>query len=159
MFLDNIDLMEIRGIIADTTYDELRRFRLKPDGDTPHQLVQLAKHVVRHDLDNLWWWEYRFASWGRLLATYLGAVDRVNRARWLRNAPCPKCRARGVLVESDRDDDRKVWVPALVVDFHDGYVRATTCQACAHTWFRGEQLHELAKALNTPKPAQVAETA
>lgn len=161
----DIDLMEIRGIIRDTTTHELARLfrippsRVRPPGNTPAQLRRLASTAITQEPDQLWWWEYRFASWGRLLATYLGAVDRVNRARWLRNSPCPKCGATGVLVESDHDTDRKVWVPALVVDFRDGYVRATTCQACAHTWFRGEQLHELAKALNTPKPAQVAETA
>jgi hypothetical protein len=156
----DIDLMEIRGIIRDTTTNELHRFRLWPErDDTPAQLVQLAKHVIRHDRDNLWWWEYRLASWGRLLATYLGQVDRANRDRWLRNAPCPECRARGVLRPSDHDADRKVWVPALVVEFRDGYVRGVVCQACGAYAFRGEELWELKARIDTLVPAQVAETA
>lgn len=140
----DIDLMEIRAIIRETTELELFRRHQPRTGDVPQRIRRLAATVITHEPAELWWWEYRFASWARLLATYLRALDASVKPVRLRNSACPLCKTRQVTVESDYGP---VVVPALVIDFRDGYVRAAECSACGASWFRGEDLMTLADTL------------
>lgn len=144
----DVDLMEVRGIIRDTVRHELaERDRQPIPADVPAQLRRLASIVLRDDPDNLWWWEYRFQQWGRLLETYLRAAEHTARPTRLRNTPCPLCRVKQIRVETESGD--KQLVPPIVVDFRDGYIRAARCEACSASWFRGDELHELARLVTT----------
>jgi hypothetical protein len=150
----DLDLMEIRAIIRDMTRHELHARGHKtakgPDGldvpFDPSEIRTLASLAIQKDgPEQMWWWEYRFDQWGRLLENYLHAAEHVAKPVHLRNTACPLCAARQVVSDDEGDDGRKV-VPALVVDFsQDGYVRAAECLACGAAWFRGEQLEELAE--------------
>jgi len=146
----DLNLMQVRSIIADTTLREVHRRHLQVRPTVPGQLRQLAAHVVGNEPDELWWWEYRFASWARQLAHYLGAGERQASPIRLRNSSCPECQATTVLVEAD---DGPVVAPPLVIDFRDGYVRAAECTACGQTWFRGEELHALAAQIGALQAA------
>ena len=157
----DLDLMEVRGIIRDTTTLELRRLQArhrlarKLPAEVPARIRRFAAWVIDWEPAELWWYEYRFASWARLLATFLGEIDRANRERWLRNSPCPKCGIGQVLIDADTRRvlapgdraERRVWVPALLQDFRDGHLRGIACQACGDYTFAGEQLYELRAAL------------
>lgn len=139
----DLNLMQVRALIRDTTARELAQRRLTSRPTVPGAIRQLAAHVISNELADLWWWEYRFSSWARQLAHYLRADAHVASIR-LRNSPCPACGARQVLVEAD---DGPVVAPPLVIDFREGYVRAAECTACGQIWFRGEALHALAERL------------
>jgi hypothetical protein len=149
----DLDLMEIRCLIRDTVRHELalrgRRVRHHTDEcprpfNADDELRGLASLVLQKNPDEIWWWEYRFASWARLLEAYLQAAERKQKPVYLRNSPCPTCRTRQVVV--DREGERVV-VPAIVVEFRDGYVRAAHCQACGDTRWRGPDLEKLAADL------------
>jgi hypothetical protein len=149
----DLDLMEIRCLIRDTVRHELalrgRRVRHHAGGcprpfDADDELRGLASLVLQRNPDEVWWWEYRFVSWARLLEGYLQAVERTARSVYLRNSPCPTCRTKQVTLE--REGERVV-VPAIVVDFRDGYIRAAVCQACGDTRWRGPDLERLAADL------------
>lgn len=149
----DLDLMEIRSIIKHTTRLELAQRGVpapKTSKGLPaefqvRELRRLAS-LTTQDPDDVWWWEYRFAQWSRLLETYLHAVERQAKPVRLR-APCPLCKTRQMRV--DVDGEAMVVAP-LLIDFRDGWIRAATCQACGATWFRGDQLGELAGLLDTP---------
>lgn len=149
----DLDLMEVRAIIAETTTTELLKRDLDLLPGTPAQIRRLAGHVIGHEPDELWWWEYRFTSWARQLATHLQAYDREARDVRLRNSACPECQAHQVVVE--RDGERLV-EPALLVTFRDGYVQATECSACAFIWWRGAQMEALAAQLGVAPLEAVA---
>lgn len=144
----DVELMEIRSVIADTTAHELGLRHLKMPGTVPGNLRRLAAHVVGYDPDQLWWWEYRFQSWARLLGTYLHAQQNQPRPVRLRNAACPECKIRQVVIESDGGP---VVAPPLLIDFRGGYVRAAECSGCGAAWFRGDDLHALAALLDPPR--------
>jgi len=158
-----LDLMEIRCLIRDTVRHELalRGTRIRHHADArpapfdPAELRSLASLVIQRDQLELWWWEYRFVSWARLLESYLQAVERQAKPVYLRNSPCPTCRTTQVTIE--KDGERMV-VPALLVDFRDGYIRAATCQACGDTRWRGPDLEKLAAELGVA-PLGHADTA
>lgn len=152
----DLDLMEIRSIIRHTVAHELaeRDPGLTPDG-VPAQIRRLASVVAATDPDSIWWWEYRFASWARLLGTYLRALEHTPKPTRLRNTPCPLCHTRQMRIDQDGD---AIVVPPLVVDFRDGYVRAARCEACSATWFRGAELLELAQLVGST-PEDGTETA
>jgi len=148
--------MEIRGLIRDTCRHEMARHggkaKVGPGGTVApfdqRELRALASAVIRDCPDDLWWWSYRMASWARLLDTYLRASLHQPKPTRLRNTPCPLCRTRQITIEQDNGD--RVVVAPLVVDYRDGYIRAARCEACAATWFRGDQLRELARLVDTP---------
>jgi hypothetical protein len=148
----DLDLMEIRSIIRDTTRHELERLGEKTlrnaDGSKvafhPNEMRRFASLALEKEPDRADWWQYRFEAWGRLLTTYLRNAEHQARPVYLRNSACPTCRTRQVTI--DRDGEPTV-VPALVIDFRDGYVRAAQCQACDTTWFRGPDLEQLAADL------------
>jgi len=140
----DLDLMEIRAIIAETTAAELHKREQQPRPTTPGQIRQLAAHVIGYEPDELWWWEYRFTSWARQLATHLQAYQREARDVRLRNSACPECQARQVVIERDIGP---VVEPALVITFREGHVRAAECTACAFIWWRGAELEALAVQL------------
>jgi hypothetical protein len=149
----DLDLMEIRSIIRGTTRHELERLGCKTargkNGERvpfdQKEMRSLASLVIAKEPDELWWWTYRFESWGRLLEGHLQAVERKAKPMRLRNSACPACSAKQVTIEGE---DGPIVVPALVVDFtSDGYARACECLACGHAWFRGEQMEELASDL------------
>ncbi len=154
----DLDLMEIRALIRDTTRHELRVRGLKTAKDadgfdvpfTAAEIRRLASLVIEKDgADNLWWWEYRFAQWGRLLEAYLHAAEHQPKSVRLRNSACPLCRTSQVIV--DVDGERQV-LPAIVIDFRDGYVRAAVCEACGHTLAWRGDLDALAKELDATRP-------
>lgn len=159
----DLDLMEIRSIIKHTTRLELVRRGVRPAKDGRGlpvdfyigELRRLAS-LATQDPDDVWWWEYRFAQWSRLLETYLHAVERQAKPVRLR-AACPLCKTREMRV--DVDGEAMVVAP-LLIDFRNGRIRAATCQACSGTWFAGDQLEELAGLLDTPQvPELAADTA
>lgn len=141
----DLTLLEARSLICERTAAWLRARSLTPSSKgTAAQIRQLAAHVVTHDVDELWWWEYRFGSWARLLQTLLATSARKPQSVRLRNSACPQCSARQVTIESD---DGPLVAPALRVDFRDGYVRAAQCSSCEAMWWRGDDLARLADLL------------
>lgn len=144
----DLDLMEIRAIIRDTTRHELHTLRgsaARGEFD-PGEIRALARVVIDADED-LWWWGYRFEQWCRLLETYLHLSEHRAKPVRLRNTACPRCQISQV-VTAEEDDEPRV-VPALIVDFSpDGYVRAAECLHCGAAWFRGEQLEQLAREVS-----------
>lgn len=146
----DVTLMEIRSVIAETTRAELAQRRIHPRGlrlgFTPpfevNEIRQLASTLLAQpDLADEF--ERRFSSWARMLATYLQAYDRTPHAVTLRNSPCPSCGIAQVIVDDD------LVQPAILIDFHDGKVRAAQCRACGALWWRGPQLEQLAALLHT----------
>ena len=178
----DVDLMEIRGLIRDTTRHELAKHGVKgrtrtpparwPDQDPPtgtvaefepyRELRALASAVIRDEPDQLWWWAYRCDQWGRLLASYLQAVEHKAKPMRLRNSRCPKCSAAQMTIEGEGGMSV---VPALVIDFTpEGYARAAECLACGAAFWRGAELEELARVLeaqarDTPKSSDTGLTA
>lgn len=140
----DLNLMEAKAIIAETTTAELvkRGQALRPT--IPGRLRQLAAHVVGYEPDELWWWDYRFASWARMLGNYLQAYEREARPVRLRNSPCPGCGAAQILVE---ESDGVMVAPPIEIKFHDGLVHYAECGACGQAWGRGTQLEYLAAQL------------
>lgn len=147
----DLDLMEIRSIIRDTTRRELETRGTRTHGTqgvfNPHEIRALASLITADTKADHAWWQYRFDQWGRLLETYLHAAEHQARPVRLRNAPCPNCRTRQITIDQDGE---QVVAPPLIIDFRDGYIRAAECSHCGHTWFRGDQLEELARALGCP---------
>lgn len=139
----DIDLMEIRGIIRETVIHDLveRRVRIKKTDTVPQLLRRLAAYIKGREPDQLWWYEYRFAQWARLLETYLRAVLEQPKSIRLLNTACTECGTRQVRVEAE---DGHQLVPALVAEFRDGVFRAIVCGACAATTWRGDDLETLA---------------
>lgn len=125
-----------------------------PSKDVPAQLRRLAAHIIGHEPDHVEWWTFRISQWARALSVYLRAIECGPKPVRLRNAACPLCHTRQMTIESDNGP---IVVPPLLIDFQNGAIRAATCEACGATWWRGDQLHELADALDTPT-ADVAQT-
>lgn len=142
--LVDLTLLEVRELIARCTRRWLLVRGLVPHESVPLQIRQLASHVATHEIDDLWWWEYRLSSWARLLSMYLRAGEHHPTPVRLRGAACPSCHARRVLVDHG---DGPQTMPALVVDFARGLVQAARCDACGATWWRGEELEHLATLL------------
>lgn len=145
--LVDFDLMEVHSLIAAMVERELGLRDpglLKRRTTVPSRMRALASYVVAHEPDQLWWWEYRFASWARLLSNYLHLGERRPSAVRLRNAACPHCGLRQVVVETTEGE--RV-VPALVIEFSQGLVQAARCGGCGATWWRGVELEQLADAL------------
>lgn len=168
----DLDLMEIRAIIRETVRhhrEDWGELGARPDRwaeFTPTEIRHFASTALTraanpercgicrstHTID---FWRYRFESWARLLENYLRAAEHQARPVRLRNSTCPTCRTRQITIDLDGE---AVVVPALVIDFRDGYVRAATCAACGDTWFRGDDLERLAAdlgvgLLDTPNDA------
>lgn len=156
----DLDMMETLLTIRESLGWQLpgRSVPWRRPGDIPDMMRQFASYVVAHEPQHIEWWAYRFEQWGRLLRNHLNAIEQGPRPVYLRAAACPLCKTRQVIDE--RDGERRV-VPALVVDFVNGLVRAAQCQACGQAWFRGSELNELAATLkqddeDTPNPALLA---
>lgn len=140
----DVDLMETRAQIADTIRAHLIDRRLRPRATVPTQARQLAAHIAGHEPDQVPSWAHRFEQWVRVLAVHLQAVQQQH-SRRIRGAACPDCGARTVTVTTA--GERSV-VPTIVIDFHDGYIRAAQCSACGVTLaWRGEQMWQLADRL------------
>lgn len=152
--LVDLDLMEACALIRETTRAELAKRHIHPraigihlDRPVPFKAAEFRTlaAAVLPEVDDLWWWEYRFASWARWLANYLRIEHSPRKVR-LRNAPCPECRTTYVVVEGD---DGPVVAGPILIDFSNGYVRAAQCTGCGHLWWRGEDLERLAKLLTS----------
>lgn len=148
----DLALMETMADIREAIQNNLAGRGLKPRPTVPEQIRQLAANLKAEHVD---WWTFRFAQWQRVLESYLQAVENGPKPVRLRSAPCPECGAKSVLVDTD---DGPVVASPLLIDFRDGYVRAATCSACSHAWWRGEELLELAEriAYDTPKRTDAA---
>jgi hypothetical protein len=141
----DLDLLEITAQIHETVSNELQTrglLRAQRTSSTEPRLRRLAAHVIGHEPGRLWWWEHLFASWSRLLARCLNVGEHQPAPVRLRNSPCPVCGTRQVTV--DTDDGPRI-VPALVIEFNRGLVRAAECGQCGTQWGRGllEQLADL----------------
>jgi hypothetical protein len=139
----DLDLMQLCAVIKRVTTKAIRMRAQEPDvRGVPARLCQLAVLVVTNEPDELWWWSYRFTSWSARLTVALGE-HHPSTVR-LRNAPCPTCDSRSVIVISE---DGPVVAPPLAIDFRDGAVRAASCSACGAMWWRGADLEHLAGLL------------
>ena len=148
----DLNLMETMADIREAVKLQLEGRNVRPEGTTPAQMRRLASTLIRlGNTEHVEWWTFRFAQWARVLATYLQAVDRAPKPVRLRNAPCPLCRTRQVVVVED--GERKVY-PPILIDFEGGWIRAARCQACGHAWFRGNDLGQLADMLDGAEHAK-----
>jgi transcription elongation factor Elf1 len=112
---------------------------------------QLAAWVVTNRPEHVDWWTFRFEGWRRQLDHYLQAVLTQPKERRIR-LTCPECGAKTVKITAP--DGTKVNVPALVVDFNDGVMRAVECSNCAVTLaFRGEEMWTLAERIQDKETA------
>lgn len=155
----DLDLMEQMLTIRETMPYQLAGRGITPRATIPEQIRQLAAHIATHEPQHVEWWAYRLGQWARLLGTYLHAIDVGPRPVRLRNAPCPLCKTRQVTLDTDQGP---VVTGPILVDFVNGWIRAATCTACTATWWRGDELNELADALarqDTPDVEIVAHTA
>jgi len=140
----DMDLMEIMLTIREVIGLQLGSTKLAPRKELCSQLRQFASHIVTSEPEHVAWWEYRIAQWARLLAVYLRNVESQPKPVRLRDTACPDCGVKQVRVEIE-----DVWqlVPPLLIDFKDGYIRAAECTNCTKTWWRGEDLFELAEQI------------
>jgi len=143
----DVTLMEMRSTIAETTRREaqLRHIEINAEFD-PKLMRTVAAYVIGHEPDQCWWYEYRFSSWARALGAYLHAYEHTPKDVRLRNAPCPDCGTRQVIKD---EGEGPVYVGAILIDFHDGNVRAAQCCHCGKIWWRGPDLEQLAALLHT----------
>ncbi len=146
----DMDLMETMSDIRESIGWNLdgRKIREKR-GTVPAQMRQLAAFIATNEPANVDLWIDKLERWARLLGVRLNALEHQPKPVYLRNMPCPTCKTRQVTVERDGD---KVVVPAIVIDFREGYVRAAECQACGDAWFRGPDLEALAEVANPIGP-------
>ena len=149
----DLDLMERLYIIRDTTREELQRRHIDPGHSTPIQLVQLGQHVVRRELDELWWWVYRFASWANWLEISLQLVEKPP-TPYIRSTPCPQCGTRQVILDRATGkvircgkpgciNPDHIVVSALHIIWVGNYTRDIECQQCGFVWFRGAGFNTL----------------
>jgi hypothetical protein len=143
----DLDLLEITATIHGTVARELHARGLlrtyRGDGDET-RLRHLAGQVAGDEPAQLCQWENLFTAWARLLARALNVGEHQPPPVRLRNSPCPACASRQVSVDT-ADGPRRV--PALVIDFNRGLVRAAQCEACGAQWARGLELEHLAGLL------------
>lgn len=142
----DLDLMETMLTIRESMSWQLTGRGITPKPGMQAQMRQLAAHVVTNEPQHVQWWTYRFEQWERVLAVYLRAIDTGPRPVRLRNSSCPKCHVAQVTVETDSGP---IVAPALVIDFVNGWIRAAECTACGASWFRGDDLGQLAEQLDT----------
>lgn len=137
----DLDLLEVCQLIRRTVTTELVA-RSEPLPRTVSAAMRrLASVVTAADPADLWWWEHRFGSWARLLATHLHTGDRRPAPVRLRNTACPECGERRVAVDTQEGPQL---LPALVIEFAGGLVQAARCDSCGFTWWRGAALEYLA---------------
>jgi hypothetical protein len=160
----DLHLLELRADIRETVRDALETlaadFTTAAARNRPFTITELrtlASTVAAKQPDRLAWWTYLVTSWCNRLTAYLNTAEHEARPIYLRNSRCPLCRVGQVILDKDADGERKI-VPAIVIDFRDGHVRAATCQACTATWFRGGDLEKLADDLGVGLPADTPTT-
>lgn len=148
----DVTLMEQMADMREAMAVNLGQRKLKPRDTVPAQMRQLAAHVAGHEPQHIAWWTFRFEQWARVLAVYLQAVQQQPKPRRIRGVACPECQVRSVVVEDATG--QPVRVPPIVIDFHEGYIRAAECTGCGATLaWRGEQMWELADRLQQQEPA------
>lgn len=151
----NIDALQLAGDIEDTTLDALAGHDVKPRGTFPESLRALASTVVTVGDDDLTsWWVYRIRSWARQVDHVLRLTEEPQPRR-IRDTRCPTCAATHVTLTDGIDGSERV--PALLIDFADGLIRAASCSACGSTWFRGDALLALTDQLKEQPQAQLPE--
>lgn len=148
----NIDALQLASDIRDTTTDALDGHGQKPRATFPESVRALASVVVAAmDGDLTGWWVYRVRSWSRQIDHVLRLTEQPQPRR-IRDTRCPTCQATHVTIIAGVDGTERV--PALLIDFADGMIRAASCSACGSTWFRGDALLALTDQLNEqPAPA------
>jgi hypothetical protein len=150
----DLALMETLSDIREAVSAQLEGRGVRAVGSVPDQMRRLASTLgTLGNQEHVDWWTWRFECWTRVLQTHLNALEHQPGNVYLRNTACPQCTARQVTIDVDgnvtdeKDTENRV-VPAIVIDFADGWIRAATCQACAHAWFRGEALGDLANLVD-----------
>lgn len=109
--------------------------------DSLRALVSVVTALADDDLTA--WWTYRVKAWCRQIQNALHLVEQPQPRR-IRDTSCPTCQATHVTLDGHDGTER---VPALLIDFTDGLIRAASCSACGSTWFRGDALLALADEL------------
>jgi hypothetical protein len=138
----DLDLMEIMADIRESVDYNIAMRGEKPTGSVPDQIRHLASLVTQKP-EHISLWDYKFGQWARTLSTYLQAVQAQPHPRRIRGVACPECQIRTVLIEDSTG--QMVNVPPIVIDFHDGMIRAAECTGCGQTLaFRGEEMWQLA---------------
>jgi hypothetical protein len=152
----DVDVRDLRADIADTVVDALRSYELAARKDLPADLRQLAAHIASlADLDLAAWWQYRVKSWCRMASNAL-ALDIKSQPRRIRDTDCPSCGASHVTLDGAEGPERH---PALLIDFHDGMVRAAECGVCGQQWGRwmmNDLAEHLAMMRDATRPAATA---
>ena len=155
----SVDCLDLRTDIHTTTLDALHGHDQHPvrNGiaiDIPASIRHLASIVAAtNDDDLIRWWTHRINTWARQITTVL-RLEAQPQPRRIRDTPCPLCHATHITLTTPDGPQR---VPALLIDFADGLIRAAQCGACAAAWFRGDQLHTLADALETRRTQMLDE--
>jgi len=148
----DVTLMEQMAYVREAMAVNLGQRHLKPRDTVPGQMRQLAAHVASNEPEHVAWWTFRFEQWARVLAVYLQAVQQQPKPRRIRGVACPECQVRSVVIEDATG--QPVRVPPIVIDFHEGYIRAAECTGCGATLaWRGEQMWDLADRLRQQEPA------
>lgn len=144
----DVDIAELRRDVEAQVETELLRLR-KPRRDTVEESARALAALIasQTDEDLIEWWELRFRRWGRRAQTLLGEITR---PRGIRGAQCPNCEVTWV---NQPGADGSVRVAALTIVFHERRVRHAECLHCRRTWWRGEELLQLADILSTPTAA------
>jgi hypothetical protein len=138
----SLDVLELTMTIREVVIDALAGHDCKPLATFPGSVRRLASLVVATtDEDLAGWWRYRIQSWCRQIDHVL-RLTMESQPRRIRDARCPTCAATHVTIDVDGEKQR---VPALLIDFADGLVRCAFCSCCGATYWRGEQLLELAE--------------
>lgn len=146
----DIDAMELRHTILELVADALTGHDKPTTGTLPEQVRRLAATIREIPDDDLTdWWTRQFGSFNRWISTALH-LHNEPQPRRIRDTACPNCQATHVTVPGPDGPER---VPALLIDFVTGAdgrsrVRAATCSICLATWWRGQDLLDLAERLN-----------
>ena len=154
----SVDCLDLRTDIHTTVLDALHGHDQHPrrNGiaiDIPASIRHLASIVIATNDDDLThWWTWRITHWSQKIIITLG-VERPPQPRRIRDTPCPLCHATHITLKGADGPQR---VPALLIDFADGLIRAAECGACSAAWFRGDPLLDLGVALTTRRQTEDA---
>lgn len=152
----DLECMELAATIRETVVDALTGHDERPVtvGQKPARVLlpeslrHLASVVTATQDDDLaGWWVYRVRSWTRQISHVL-QLEIDPQPRRIRDTSCPECQASHVTLPGQDGPER---VPALLIDFTDGYVRAASCTACGAAWFRGQSLVDLADLIEATR--------
>lgn len=140
----NVDCMSLLLEITEAAGEFLREHRIKRKFELGDDLRQVAsKLTVIGDDDQSDWWVDECRHWAARIRLMIS--NNPDRPWNLHGLPCPDCGAK--TVPDVTADGSAVRVPAVVVEWARGYVRAVTCRSCDAVWLRGAELEDLAEKI------------